>query len=386
VKRNYIQLGILFLIITFFVIPGFDAADNKGFQKYLFKDGTFYKYTVYTVDDYFKIPIDIDKSSLANVDWKHLNQKVLALKEEKEFYKDELENIVQQPQKTKDSVKGQQNAEKPAERESKNKSQNQKEIVDQATFEKEVVRLTNIEREKQGLTPLKVDAKLTEVAQKKSQDMAVNGYFSHDSPTYGSPFDMMNDFGITYYSAGENIAKGQTSPSEVVQAWMDSEGHRENILHPDFTHIGVGFSSNGYYWAQQFIKRLEETVSQQDFEKKVVQLTNQARANLGLSPLSIDVELTKTARAKSLDMAEHDYFDHTSPTHGSPFEMMDQAGIAYQTAGENIARGQFTPEEVVEAWMNSEGHRANILNPNFTHIGVGFIKEDIIWTQQFIGK
>ncbi|MDF2592072.1 MAG: sporulation protein, partial [Clostridia bacterium] len=77
---------------------------------------------------------------------------------------------------------------------------------------------------------------------------------------------------------------------------------------------------------------------------------------------------------------------HTSPTYGSPFDMMKQFGITYKTAGENIAMGQRTPEEVVKAWMNSPGHRANILKSSFTHIGVGYVANGSYWTQMFIGK
>ena len=79
------------------------------------------------------------------------------------------------------------------------------------------------------------------------------GYFSHTSPTYGSPFDMMKNFGISYRSAGENIAKGYATPEAVVKGWMNSPGHRANILNKSFTHIGVGYVENGSYWTQMFI-------------------------------------------------------------------------------------------------------------------------------------
>lgn len=123
-----------------------------------------------------------------------------------------------------------------------------------------------------------------------------------------------------------------------------------------------------------------------EFEQQVVELTNQERAKNGLSALKVDQELSKVAREKSRDMAAKNYFDHQSPTYGSPFDMMRSFGITYQTAGENIAKGQRTPQEVVQAWMNSSGHRANILNANYTHIGVGFVEQGNHWTQQFIGK
>ncbi|MFC2949567.1 CAP domain-containing protein [Virgibacillus sediminis] len=122
------------------------------------------------------------------------------------------------------------------------------------------------------------------------------------------------------------------------------------------------------------------------FEQEVVELTNQERAKHGLSALEIDAELSKVAREKSRDMATSNYFAHNSPNYGSPFDMMKSFGIDYRTAGENIAKGQRTPEEVVNAWMNSEGHRANILNADYTHIGVGYVEQGNHWTQQFIGK
>ncbi|KGP91034.1 sporulation protein [Pontibacillus chungwhensis BH030062] len=133
------------------------------------------------------------------------------------------------------------------------KQQEQQQANALSQFEQKVVELTNEERAAQGLEPLEIDKELSNVAEKKSQDMAQNGYFSHDSPTYGSPFDMMKQFGIEYRTAGENIAKGQQTPQEVVDAWMNSEGHRANILNENYTHIGVGFVENGNVWTQQFI-------------------------------------------------------------------------------------------------------------------------------------
>lgn len=122
------------------------------------------------------------------------------------------------------------------------------------------------------------------------------------------------------------------------------------------------------------------------YEQKVVDLTNQERAKNGLPALKVDLTLSKMAREKSRDMSANGYFSHTSPTYGSPFDMMKKYGISYRYAGENIAMGQRTPEEVVKAWMNSEGHRKNILSPNFNYIGVGYVSEGNYWTQEFIGR
>lgn len=121
------------------------------------------------------------------------------------------------------------------------------------------------------------------------------------------------------------------------------------------------------------------------YEQKVVELVNEVRVQNGLSPLTLDPQLSEVARKKSQDMKDKNYFSHTSPTYGSPFDMMKQFGISYKTAGENIAMGQQTPETVMNAWMNSEGHRANILNGSFTQIGVGYVADGNYWTQMFIG-
>ena len=119
-------------------------------------------------------------------------------------------------------------------------------------YETEVIRLVNDVRKANGLKPLLQDWQLSRVARYKSQDMRDLGYFSHTSPTYGSPFNMMKSFGISYKTAGENIAKGYATPKAVVDAWMNSPGHRANILNPSYTHIGVGFIASGNYWTQMF--------------------------------------------------------------------------------------------------------------------------------------
>lgn len=126
---------------------------------------------------------------------------------------------------------------------------------EQQAVEEQVVSLVNEERAKEGLAPLTIDWELARVAKYKSQDMHDKNYFSHTSPTYGSPFDMLKNFGISYNAAGENIAKGQTSATQVMEAWMNSSGHRANIMDAKFTHIGVGYVEDGNYWTQMFIKK-----------------------------------------------------------------------------------------------------------------------------------
>ena len=120
-------------------------------------------------------------------------------------------------------------------------------------YEQEVVRLVNAQRAQNGLKPLAENWELSRVARYKSADMASRRYFSHESPTYGSPYQMMRSFGISFRSAGENIAYGQRTPAAVVNAWMNSSGHRANILSSSYTQIGVGYHEAGNYWTQMFI-------------------------------------------------------------------------------------------------------------------------------------
>ena len=120
-------------------------------------------------------------------------------------------------------------------------------------YEQEVIRLVNAERAKYGLAALEEDWELSRVARYKSQDMHDERYFSHTSPTYGTPFEMIRAFGLSYRAAGENIAVGYATPAAVVAGWMASEGHRANILSSSYTKIGVGYVADGSYWTQQFI-------------------------------------------------------------------------------------------------------------------------------------
>lgn len=119
---------------------------------------------------------------------------------------------------------------------------------------------------------------------------------------------------------------------------------------------------------------------------QVLELVNKERAKVGLKALTLSDELTNVATLKAKDMAEKGYFDHTSPTYGTPFEMMKRFGIQYRSAGENIAAGQMDAQEVMDSWMNSSGHRANILNSDYEQIGIGYYtggRYDFYWVQMF---
>ncbi|TFE04004.1 S-layer homology domain-containing protein [Jeotgalibacillus salarius] len=116
-----------------------------------------------------------------------------------------------------------------------------------STLEREILRLVNVERSKAGLQPLIFKPEMQFLANIKSKDMADNNYFDHNSPTYGRPAEMVAYFGYPWTYVGENIAAGYTTAQAVVTGWMESPGHRDNILHEGYTHIGIGHYEGGYY-------------------------------------------------------------------------------------------------------------------------------------------
>ncbi|MBB6445296.1 CAP domain-containing protein [Bacillus benzoevorans] len=186
------------------------------------------------------------------------------------------------------------------------------------------------------------------------------------------------------YNQNCQIQWNNTNNWTVVQKPNETPVQQEPVQKPAETPVQKPASQ-----PQAPVNKQSETpaVSQLSaFEQQVVDLTNQERAKNGLPALKVDNGLSKAARAKSVDMQTKNYFSHTSPTYGSPFEMMKQFGVSYRGAGENIAKGQRSPQEVVNSWMNSPGHRANILNNSFTHIGVGHAANGNYWTQMFIAK
>ena len=290
------------------------------------------------------------------------------------------------------------------------------------SFELELVRLINIEREHAGIAPLAVSPTLMHVARFKAQSMADLDYFSPHNPHYGIITHITRDLfelqGIL--SIAQNASRWSPSPQAIVQGWMDSDSQRRNILNPDFVETGVGaintstgMGSFDNLWVQVFVETeagvvnppnipqsqiqlpnrqpTQEELNQwiaeyhamggvNEFEQEVLRLTNIERANYGLAPLYLHPTLMMSARFKSQSMADLNYFSHENPIFGH-FVNISQELFDISIFGENIAIWQRTPEEVVAGWMSSPSHRALILNPDFTHLGVGFFRER--WTQKF---
>lgn len=129
--------------------------------------------------------------------------------------------------------------------------------------------------------------------------------------------------------------------------------------------------------------------TQNTMEQEVLTLVNKVRQENGLSAVTWAEDVANVARAHSADMINRGFFSHTPPDGLSPFDRLKNNGISYRTASENIAYGQKTAQAVMDSWMNSSGHRANILNANVKEMGVGAVKNSsgtVYWTQMFVAR
>ena len=302
-------------------------------------------------------------------------------------------------------------------------------------FDREVVDLVNQERSDAGLEPLVFNLQLDNAANYHTDQMVDADEMSHQVPGEAPLGDRVSDANYEWRRVGENVAAGYVTPESVVDGWMNSPGHRENILNPDFTEIGIGYANapdnkSNYsdydtYWTQVFgtpinsstpsfnfnsIPEVDNSQSEPetfnsskvDFEKKeidagsnyeqkVVDLVNEARAEEGLDSLVVNSQLDQAADLHTDEMVQAGYMSHRLPGEARLGDRVSETGYDWRRVGENVAAGYITPEDVVDAWLESPGHRANILNPQFTEIGIGyedvsdsnFGKYDTYWTQVF---
>ncbi|MFJ5310181.1 CAP domain-containing protein [Streptomyces sp. NPDC088350] len=240
-----------------------------------------------------------------------------------------------------------------------------------------------------GSPPVSLDPRLASAAQAHATDMAAAGRLSTESRDGTSVYQRVIHAGYAYLTVGEHLVSGPRTPAEFVDYCLRTEQARHTLLERAFTHVGlaqaVGPRSGDVYWTAVWATpitagNLARTAAQ------VVESTNGERARAGLPPLAVDPLLATAAQAHSTDMVARAFYSHTSPDGSQPWDRAAAAGSRRRTIGENIACGQRSPAEVVEGWMNSPGHRANILKPDFTHIGIGFAgggQMGTYWTQLF---
>ncbi|MEY9484606.1 uncharacterized protein YkwD/stress response protein SCP2 [Streptomyces calvus] len=247
--------------------------------------------------------------------------------------------------------------------------------------------LVNSARAAAGSPPVTHDARLADAAREHAAMMARGGSLGVEGVDGVSVYQRVVAAGYPYLAVGEHLVSGPLTVSAFVDHCLRHDTARRTVCDPAFTHAALaGAGGGGFgdtYWTALWAgpltpEGLDRTAAE------VVDLTNRERARAGLPLLSRDPLLTTAAQAHSADMVARDFYSHTAPDGSRPWDRAAAAGSTRRTIGENIACGQRSAAEVVRGWMNSPGHRANILKADFTHIGVGFAgggRAGTYWTQ-----
>lgn len=251
--------------------------------------------------------------------------------------------------------------------------------------------LVNSARSTAGSPPVTLDPRLTDAARAHAAAMASADRLGVEGQDGVSVFQRLTATGYAYLTVGEHLVSGPRDPSEFVEYCLRTEQPRRTLHDPAFSHVALAHATGGrsgdVYWTALWATPLTP-VGLTRTADEVVGLTNRERTRAGLPPLGVDPLLARAAQAYSTDMAVRAFYSHTSPEGTQPWDRAAAAGSTRRSIGENIACGQRSAAEVVEGWMNSPGHRANILKPGFTHIGIGFAgggPAGTYWTQLFGG-
>jgi uncharacterized protein YkwD/stress response protein SCP2 len=249
--------------------------------------------------------------------------------------------------------------------------------------------LVNAERTRAGVRRVTLDARLAAAAQSHATVMAGQGRLSTEGPDGTSVYQRVTAGGYAYLTIAEHLVSGPRTAAGFVDYCRTGEATRRPLHDPLLVDAGIGQAvdarSGDFFWTALWARPfsaegLARTVSD------VLALTNAERAASRLAPLAHDPRLAAAAHAHSADMVARGFYSHTTPEGLQPWDRARAAGSAHRGIGENIACGQRAAAEVVRGWMNSPGHRANILKPDFTHLGVGFVgggQAGMYWTQLF---
>ncbi|WP_405574940.1 CAP domain-containing protein [Streptomyces sp. NBC_01167] len=248
--------------------------------------------------------------------------------------------------------------------------------------------LVNAERQRVGVPPITSAPALTAAAQAHATAMARQNRLGTEGPDGRSLYQLVTAHGYAYLDLAEHLVSGPRTPDQFLAHCLDGAADRSTVTARDITHFGVASavdSRGETYWTALWARPLTPDGLARAVAE-VLSRTNAERAVAGLSPLAPDPVLAGVAQAYSADMAARGFYSHTSPEGLQPWDRAAAAGSDHRGIGENIAFGQRSAATVVQGWMNSPGHRANILKPDFTHLGVGFASGGpggTYWTQLF---
>lgn len=246
--------------------------------------------------------------------------------------------------------------------------------------------LINAERARAGAPPVTADARLASAAQAHCTAMAAKGRL--DAGPGVSLYQRVVSHGYAYLTVAEQLVYGPRTDADFLAYCLTHPRMGRTVRDPALSEVGVAHArapGGDVFWTAVWARPLTPH-GLAAVAADVVALTNAERTAAGLRPLAGDPRLTTAAQAHSDEMVARGFYSHTSPDGRQPWDRAAAAGCTHRGIGENIACGQRSAAEVVRGWMDSPGHRANILKPDFTHLGIGFRgggEMGTYWTQLF---
>lgn len=253
---------------------------------------------------------------------------------------------------------------------------------------KRILNAINVERRKKGLRVLHYDPGLDTAAGIRAGELI--GKYSGDRPDGSNALELFKQHAASLAGYSQSYGKTTFHPDAFAAGWAEKIA-APKALEEKYTGVGMGFavSEGMLYWCMVFVepKAFPAHADLESFRKEVLRLTNVERARHGLHTLKANAPLSEVANDRAGEIIRFYSGEHLRPDKSAWNTILAEYKFSWKTCGENIARGQKTPREVVTAWMNSPGHRANILNRTFTQLGVGARVStggEIYWSQNFI--
>jgi uncharacterized protein YkwD len=257
----------------------------------------------------------------------------------------------------------------------------------QADYARNLIEAINSRRQSHGLAPLAESESLNSIAAIRAEELKSSGLLSITRPDGTSWSGLLAEYGLKGQVTGENHSIGNLSPWELADFFLSRPEDRQDILYPDFAFVGAAARDSEASLHHVAVIFLTPAIDLKAYRAEILTLVNRSRKAEGLSALAWDEGAARAAQIRAGEiLSQH---SHERPG-GSPWRtVLMQLSIPFKAAGENIALGQRDAQAVMTDWMNSPGHRANILRPEFTSLGVGAIVASdgrIGWTQIFLGK
>ena len=250
--------------------------------------------------------------------------------------------------------------------------------------QQKILTLVNAERKKAGLAALQLDEKACTAANVRAKEVPI--VFDHVRPNGKSSFTALDEAGVSYIAAGENIAKGYLTAEDVMTGWMNSEGHKANILTASFTHIGVGYDKATHSWVQLFFTKTGSTFAPdpETTAKMTAALLadiNKARTAKGLKPFTTNATLQSAATTLAKEQGKLGKMSFTRPDGSKYTTVLDQKGISYKSVNNHVGfcAACKTLTDAKNIWVPS-GDYSEWLDGAYTRIGIGYDETTGYWS------